>query len=252
MVRAPNEVDRVERALVSAIVGGAYPSGLRLPAETDLATQHGCGRSTVREALGRLSTRGLIASRRGSGAHVLDWRREGTPALLPVYLASGVSPDDAPRLFAELLHLRSLLAREATRLAARYAKKDGLAGAREALAGLVAAKEPTATALAELRFFRALVTASGVWPAVWLANSFWAPMHEVNTLLAPAAGGPPPGHTEALSKLYELVEAGKEKAALAHLDRLLARVDKLLKSRLFVVSNGRSPEGKRVKQKRKV
>ncbi|NUO51039.1 MAG: FadR family transcriptional regulator [Polyangiaceae bacterium] len=245
MVRAPNEVDRVERALVSAIVGGAYPSGLRLPAETELAAQHGCGRSTVREALGRLSTRGLVASRRGSGAHVLDWRREGTPALLPAYLASGVSPEDAPRLFAELLHLRSLLAREATRLAARYAPDASLAGARDALTSLRASDDPVAIALAELRFFRALVTASGVWPAVWLANSFWSPMHEVNALLAPAAGGPPPGHAAALEKLLDLIEAGKEKAALAHLEKLLSRVDKVLKNRLFVPSTGRPSKAKR-------
>ena len=58
-------------------------------------------------------------------------------------------------------------------------------------------------------------------------------MREVNTLLAPAAGGPPPGHADALAKLLDLVQAGKEKAALAHLDRFLSNVDKLLTSRLL-------------------
>jgi DNA-binding FadR family transcriptional regulator len=232
MVRRPNEVDRVERALAAAIVGGAFPPGVRLPAETDLASQQGCGRSTVREALGRLAGRGMVASRRGSGAHVLDWRQEGTPALLPAYLGAGVTPADAPRVVTELLHLRSLLAREATRLAARYASPGALAPARAALADLVKAKDPVESALAELRVFRALVIASGIWPAVWLGNAFWAPMREVNTLLAPMAGGPPPGHTEALSRLVDLVEARKEKAALDHLDKFLSKVDRLLQKRL--------------------
>lgn len=244
-----NEVDRVERAIAGAIVGGAYPPGVRLPAETELATKHGCGRSTVREALGRLAGRGMVASRRGSGAHVLDWRHEGTPALLPDYLAAGLGAGDALRLVPELLHLRSLLAREATRLAARYATGGSLAPAREALADLTRSQGPTETALAELRFFRALVIASGIWPAVWLGNAFWAPMREVNALLAPLAGGPPPGHAEALTKLLDLVEAGKERAALSHLDKFLAVVDRILVGRLGAHFAGR-PEKK--KQPRKV
>ena len=231
MVRRPNEVDRVEQALVGAIVGGAYPPGVRLPAETELAT--------IREALGRLASRGMVASRRGSGAHVLDWRHEGTPALLPAYLGAGLTPRDAPRVVTELLHLRSLLAREATRLSARYATPGSLGPAREALAELAAASDPVASALAELRLFRSLVIASGIWPAVWLGNAFWAPMREVNTLLAPMAGGPPPGHTEALTRLVDLVEARKEKAALAHLDKFLARVDRLLQKRLSALLPGK-------------
>jgi DNA-binding FadR family transcriptional regulator len=241
-----NEVDRVERAIAGAIVSGAFPPGVRLPAETELATKHGCGRSTVREALGRLASRGMVASRRGSGAHVLDWRHEGTPALLPDYLAAGIAPADALRLIPELLHLRSLLAREATRLAARYATRDSLGPAREALQDLVRAEGPTDSALAELRLFRALVIASGVWPVVWLGNAFWAPMREVNALLAPLAGGPPPGHTEALQKLLELVEAGKEKAALAHLDKFLAGVDRTLSTRLGAHFAGKQAPARKV------
>ncbi len=222
----------MERALVARIVGGAFPAGVRLPAEVDLAKELGCGRSTVREALGRLGSAGLVASRRGSGAQVLDWRREGMPALLPSYLAAGLPPGEAPRVVTELLRVRSLLAREATRLAARYASPAGLAPAKAALSTYLATEDVTEKGLAELSFFRALVTASAVWPAVWLANAFWAPMREVNTMLAPLAGGPPPGHAAGLERLVALVEARDEDAAITHLDKLLDRVDRALEARL--------------------
>jgi DNA-binding FadR family transcriptional regulator len=228
----PNEVNRVEAALLTRIVGGAYPPGVRLPAETELARELGCGRSTVREALGRLATRGVVASRRGSGAHVLDWRREGTPALLPVYLAAGVGAAEIPRLVVELLHVRRLLAREAVRLASRYAPHDAFGPAREALAALERTDDPIERAMAELAFFQALVISSGVWPAVWLGNAFWAPMRQVNSVLAPLAGAPPPRHAQAIAKLLTLVESGDEAEAVAHLDRFLDRVDKDLERRL--------------------
>src|SRR3954467_13923953 len=80
------EVRRVAHEVLGRIVSGAYPAGLRLPAENDLATELRCGRSTVREALSHLAGMGVVKSRRGSGAMVLDFRREGTPALLPWYV----------------------------------------------------------------------------------------------------------------------------------------------------------------------
>ena len=36
--------------------------------------------------------------------------------------------------------------------------------------------------------FRALVCASGIWPAVWLANVFWAPMRDLHGMLAGSVG----------------------------------------------------------------
>src|ERR1700761_6330916 len=118
---AAGEVKRVVEALVARIVSGAYPAGLRLPAEADLASDFACGRSTIREALQHLGALGVVISRRGSGAMVKDFRREGTPALLPAYLASGQIDKPPLTVARELLHLRSLLAVEAVRLAAAHA-----------------------------------------------------------------------------------------------------------------------------------
>jgi len=249
------EVVRVRRTLLERIVGGDFPPGVRLPAETDLAGELGCGRSTVREALGQLATLGVVASRRGSGAHVLDWRREGSPALLPYYLSLPSALADAPRLLGELLRMRRLLASEAVRLATRYADDAAIASVRRALEGSDGAVDPVAHAMRELEIFRQLVVSSGIWPAVWFANAFWAPMRELHGLLAPLAGGPPGDYETAMSRLFDHVAARDEARALAHLDRWLDKVDRELETRLVHAFGSATPPATpsklRIKPRRK-
>jgi DNA-binding FadR family transcriptional regulator len=216
---------RVADAILARIVAGTYPGGLRLPSEVDLAAEFACGRSTVREALRHLAGLGVIQSRRGSGAMVLDFRREGTPALLPPYVLAGRFDRPAVTLAQELLRLRSLLAKEAVRLAARYAPEGALAEARAILASAAAERDPARHALLELDLFRALVCASGIWPAVWLANSFWAPMRELQAMLAPAVGAPPAEFQPAMGRLLDLIEARDAGGAERHLGAWIDRVD---------------------------
>ena len=235
------EVERVRRALLGRIVGGDWPPGVRLPAETDLASELGCGRSTIREALGQLAALGVVVSRRGSGAHVLDWRREGSPALLPYYLGVPAGLADAPRMLRELLRMRRLLAGEAVRLAARYGEAEGIAAVRRMLESSKETTDPAQHALRELDVFRGLVVSSGIWPAVWFANAFWGPMRELHGLLAPIAGGPPADYDEAMSRLVDLVAARDEMRALAHLDRWLDKVDRELEGRLVAAFGEGAP-----------
>lgn len=222
------EAERVARELLGRVVAGAYPPGVRLPAETELATELGCGRSTIREALTRLSTMGVIASRRGSGARVLDWRREGTPALLPLYLMQAAGEGKAGALIEELLGMRRLLAREAVRLALRYADDASLAKVRKMFEASLGVTDPVAHVVLELEVFRGLVIASSMWPAVWLANSFWGPIRDLHSLYAPVAGGPPADYAEAMKRLLDLVEARRQPEALAHVEHYLERVDRVL------------------------
>lgn len=221
------EVRRVAAVVLERIVAGGYPAGLRLPAEVELATELGCGRSTVREALRHLSDLGVVASRRGSGARVLDFRREGTPSLLPPYLAAGRFDLPPAVLARELLHVRAMLAREAVRLAALYARPGSLRRARELLEG-PPITEPVAQAMRELELFRELVCASGVWPAVWLANAYWAPLRELHHLFAPAVGGAPPDFVPAMRELLDRVERRDEPGATAHVTTWLEGVDRAL------------------------
>lgn len=57
---------KVASALLDRITQRAFNSGDRLPSETELAEQFGVNRSTVREALRELQTKGLLTRQRGS------------------------------------------------------------------------------------------------------------------------------------------------------------------------------------------
>ncbi|HSD88506.1 MAG TPA: GntR family transcriptional regulator, partial [Kofleriaceae bacterium] len=57
-------IDTIFEKLLSEIVGGNYPAGLRLPAERELARQMGASRPTLREALRRLGEWNLVEPRR--------------------------------------------------------------------------------------------------------------------------------------------------------------------------------------------
>jgi len=224
-----SEVQRLAGEIVSRIVSGAYPCGLRLPSEVALATEFGCGRSTVREALRHVATMGLVRSRRGSGAMVLDFRREGTPALLPVFLQVGKFDTPVHVIAAELLRLRTMMACEAVRLAACYASVDDLAEARQRLADAPAlSDDPVAHAGNELEFYRALVAASGMWPATWLVNSFWGPLREVHRLVAPTLGVVAPEFQPTMQRLLELIEQKDEHRATGLVRDWFEQVDRQL------------------------
>lgn len=225
--RVSGELQRVADGILGRIVAGTYPGGLRLPSEIELGREFSCGRSTVREALRHLSDLGVVKSRRGSGAMVLDFRREGTPALLPFYVLAGRFDKPLPVLARELFRLRALLASEAVRLAACYGDPAQIAESRRLLALAPSLEQDrTAHAWNDLEIFRSLVFSSGIWPAVWLANAFWAPMRELHAQLAPSIGVVPPDYQEQMGALLDFIEARDAGGAVRHLDAMLERVDR--------------------------
>ncbi|PTX01257.1 FadR/GntR family transcriptional regulator [Pararhodobacter aggregans] len=65
--RAPDRASAIATLLQENILSGHYGPGDRLPSEADLCAHFKVSRPTLREALGRLTARGLIAARRGAG-----------------------------------------------------------------------------------------------------------------------------------------------------------------------------------------
>jgi DNA-binding FadR family transcriptional regulator len=236
MISPTGEVQRVADVIVRRIIDGTYPKGLRLPSETALAEELDCGRSTIREALRHVADLGLIRSRRGSGAMVQDFRREGTPALLPAYLGAGRF-DTPPLVIArEMLRLRTMMATEAVRLAATYATSETLGEARTCLERAPSLEtDPAAHALNELDFYRALVVASGIYPAAWLVNALWAPLRQLNAVFAPALGPVQPKFQESMTQLLARVEAQDETGALETVTAWFERVDDAIVAQLGTV-----------------
>ncbi|MGO4679431.1 FadR/GntR family transcriptional regulator [Microbacterium sp. 2MCAF23] len=78
--------------LLNGIRSGAYPAGQRLPSERRLSESFGVSRPVVREALGMLSSLGLVDIQIGRGAYVTDKEiaqqsREAERSLIDVTIA---------------------------------------------------------------------------------------------------------------------------------------------------------------------
>ncbi len=117
-VRIYEDIVRQVRALIA---DGHLKSGDRLPPERDLAERFRVSRTSVREALRSLQTRGLIEIRAGEGAFVRDVSVEALVeplalVILPYREAVG-----------ELFEARHLLEPAIAALAARRATRDEIA-----------------------------------------------------------------------------------------------------------------------------
>lgn len=71
--------DRIYAHVVEAILRGDFAPSGKLPTEGELASGFGVSRPTVREALSRLRSDGVIDSRRGAGSYVI--RSPGAPII---------------------------------------------------------------------------------------------------------------------------------------------------------------------------
>ena len=117
---------RIVRGLGDRIVRGALKPGDRLPSEHELEDAFGVSRAVVREAITSLKAEGLVATRQGAGAFVLQPRRAETFRVAHADLST----------LEELIHmmeLRATVEAEAAGLAALRRSGAQLAGLREAL-----------------------------------------------------------------------------------------------------------------------
>lgn len=69
---APKLSDSIANELEQRILEGSWKTGDRLPAERELSTQLGVSRASLREAIQKLVSRGLLSSRQGGGTYVTD------------------------------------------------------------------------------------------------------------------------------------------------------------------------------------
>jgi hypothetical protein len=87
----------------------------------------------------------------------------------------------------------------------------------------------------ELDIYRALTHASGIWPAVWLANAFIGPTRQVNLLIAGNIGKVPDDWFDVMQVLLQLVEKGDAEGAQTHLLAHFKRVDEGINEQLAIL-----------------
>lgn len=72
--RGPSLVDSVAALIRSDITTGTYAVGDKLPTEKNLSEKYGVSRPIIREAIGTLKRDGLVTTRQGLGAFVVEAR----------------------------------------------------------------------------------------------------------------------------------------------------------------------------------
>ena len=72
MQRGPLLAEKLADEVRQEIADGTFRAGERLPTEREMSESYGVSRAIVREALGRLKHDGLVVSRQGSGAFVMQ------------------------------------------------------------------------------------------------------------------------------------------------------------------------------------
>lgn len=131
---ARGRVEAVMRRMETALLDGTWPAGSRLPAERVLAEQYGVSRNTVREAIQRLSARGLLQSRRGAGVFATDRLRAGIASPWGQLVA------DHPALRDDILEFRRVLEGATAHFAALRANATDIARIRSLLRELEQAR----------------------------------------------------------------------------------------------------------------
>lgn len=112
--------DQVFEQLKQMIADGEWKPGDRLPSETELASQFGISRVTVRQALQKLSALSLIETRLGEGSFVRKAEIEETlDQLIPT---AYLSHDAIEHVF----EFREIIETASARLAARRADADDI------------------------------------------------------------------------------------------------------------------------------
>ena len=142
------------------IVSGAIPEGTFLPREAELAERYGASRQAVREALKVLGAKGLLASRRRAGTHVLP--RTSWNLLDPDVIAWYPAGEVPLEFLRDLIEVRRTIEPVAAGYAAERGTVDAIAAIGEALEVMRVVEKPSeAFFAADAAFHEAIFSASG-------------------------------------------------------------------------------------------
>lgn len=218
--RVPKASEHVARELATRIVDAGLPPGAMLPTERELVAALAVGRTTVREALRLLETRGVITIRTGpGGGPVVRRPRPGdlSEALSLILEFEGAS-------IGEVLEAKEALEPAVARLAATRVTDEVLATLEQTVAAMRSGLDDDDVLYAESgRFHAVLADASG--NAV--LRVFQATLRSISNGAELGARYPLPFRdqvADAHARILEALRAGDpaavEDALKAHLDEI--------------------------------
>ena len=223
-------IDSVFEKLLADIVGGTYETGMRLPAERDLAKQLGASRPTLREALRRLGEWNLIKPRRGSGISVQDvndWMID----VLPSYLRYAQADPDSPsrrEMVNDMLQLRRSLMTQIIGMIDTRIPGEALEEARANVQKAWELRQAKSEfASADLDVMHKLVSSAKFLPGLWMLNQMSTIYDDLVASLG-AALAPSEGYVAAWNAVLDSLAEGQREQAIEKLDRYLSSHDERL------------------------
>ncbi len=155
-VTVPDTAGEVADRLLTSIALGLFVPGERLPTERSLSDALAVSRTTVRDALARLRTNGVVQTRRGrnGGTYILESWSSGSAAAVRNTMPAGV--DD----LENLLDMRELVEGMIARTAARRRTDSDIEAIRGAVGGFVGASTPQAHHAADVALHAAVLWAT--------------------------------------------------------------------------------------------
>ena len=146
---------RIVESIVRRIEQGELAAGEKLPTEAMMMKEFGVSRTVIREAVSRLQTAGLVATRHGIGTFVRDAEADTAPDRFTLPLSPAVTR--TIRDLIAMVELRIAFETEAAAIAAMRARPEHIEAMREAVNAIsrrLAAGEP---AIEEDLFFHTCI-----------------------------------------------------------------------------------------------
>jgi GntR family transcriptional repressor for pyruvate dehydrogenase complex len=214
--------DDIAQRISHLIQAGEYIPGTRLPAITQMARQFGVGSPTLREALKKLETVGVVDIRHGSGVYVA--RSPGSLLISNPVLEMAASK----KLLLDLIEARIPIELQTAALAARHATLEQLAE-MDRLLTQAGASFDDATLLNQvnLSFHRQIALASGNVVMPQILDVLSSLFREEQRLILDIHGRREDDHAEHLAILAALRERNAD-LATSRMCRHLERVREML------------------------
>ena len=111
-----NLSDEVASQIINRIISGILIPGEKLPPEREVSEKMNVNRHTLREALRKLESLGLLSVRQGDGIYIKDYRDSGNLELLKHILY--LKKDKTADVFKDILELRRVISPEMAEKAA--------------------------------------------------------------------------------------------------------------------------------------
>jgi GntR family transcriptional repressor for pyruvate dehydrogenase complex len=234
---AKNRVDEAADRLRGDILRGMFAAGSDLPGERELSTRIGVSRLTLRSAIERLSSEGLVRSVHGSGNRVLDFRDTGGVELLGHLVTVALEGGEFPiALLKNLLELRRVVAIDAVALAAARCAQHEVDELRASLDEQEAAIGDTRAYMSrDLQFAKLLARATHNLALVLLTNTIvrvieQQPGVELTFILDPR------GAIASYRRMLALIEERDPDSARERCRKILERYDRALLSKVVALT----------------